>query len=431
MDEQINLEYTKAQAIIDSLRRNGLIEIESQEKQDERINKEKYISLLKETYWKIIEILKEYSDVKEEDYHIIGLWIVGTYFFKDFEAFPYLFLNAMRGSGKTRSLKLIISLAWNGELLTSVREAVIFRSAGKGTIGIDEFEGVMKKENDGLRELLNASYKQGLKVKRMKRVRTEAGETQVMESFEPYTPIIMANIWGMEEVLLDRCLTVILEKSNKPTYIKKMEDFRNNILIENIKNNLNMLKKCSLVQLCSYFSEYNIYTQWNNYINQRYNYITTCNTLTTQTTQTTQNNKLISLFNKIDATDINGRDLELFMPIFIISSMIEDTLLDKILDVAKNKVKAKRVDEMTESKDVQLIDFVSRQDESWLKIKDLTQHFKLFIQDDDQEYHWVNSKWIGRALKRLELIKEKKRLGEGIEIILNTTAAKKKLDVFK
>ena len=431
MGEINNPRYTHLQSIIESLRRNNLIEEETPEAQKTRIENENYSRLLKETYWKIIDLLKQYSDIKEEDYHIIALWIIGTYFFKEFEAYPYLFLNAMRGSGKTRSLKLIISLSWNGELLTSVREAVIFRSAGKGTIGIDEFEGVMKKENDGLREMLNASYKQGLKVKRMKRVKTEAGETHVVESFEPYTPIVMANIWGMEEVLLDRCLTIILEKSNNPTYVKKMEDFRNNTLIENIKNNLNMLKKCSLVQLCSYFSEYNIYKQWNNYINDRYNYITTYNTLTTQTTQTTLNSKLLSFFNKIDATEINGRDLELFMPLFIISSMIEDDLLDKILDVAKNKVKAKRVDEMTESKDVQLIDFVSRQDESWIKIKDLTQHFKLFIQDDEQEYHWVNSKWIGRALKRLELIKEKKRMGEGIELILNPLAAKKKLEVFK
>ena len=116
----------------------------------------------------------------------------------------------MRGSGKTRILKLIASMSKNGEVLGSLSEAVLFRTAKGRTICIDEFEKVGSHENQALRELLNAAYKKGQKIKRMKK----AGDEYVVEEFDIYTPICMANIWGMDEVLGDRCITIVLEKSN-------------------------------------------------------------------------------------------------------------------------------------------------------------------------------------------------------------------------
>ena len=43
----------------------------------------------------------------------------------------------------------------------------------------------------------------------MKKKKTIEGEQQVVEEFEPYRPIIMANIWGMDEVLGERCIQLI------------------------------------------------------------------------------------------------------------------------------------------------------------------------------------------------------------------------------
>ena len=56
---------------------------------------------------KIKAILKEYMDMEEQQYNLISLWIIGTYIHKQFPAYPYLFFNAMKGSGKTRILKII------------------------------------------------------------------------------------------------------------------------------------------------------------------------------------------------------------------------------------------------------------------------------------------------------------------------------------
>ena len=50
-------------------------------------------------------ILHEYMDMREDYYDLMALWIIGTYIHDSFETFPYLFINAMRGSGKSRAMK--------------------------------------------------------------------------------------------------------------------------------------------------------------------------------------------------------------------------------------------------------------------------------------------------------------------------------------
>jgi len=50
----------------------------------------------------------------------------------------------------------------------------------------------------------------------------------IQEEFEPYKPLCLANIWGIEEVLGDRCVTIILEKSSRQDIMKILEDFDSN-----------------------------------------------------------------------------------------------------------------------------------------------------------------------------------------------------------
>ena len=145
----------------------------------------------------------------------------------NFSTFPYLFVNAIRGSGKTRLLKIIASLSHEGQLTASLTEAVMFRTTG--TLALDEFEGLNSKDNASLRELLNASYKKGTKIMRMTKKRGPDGESLQVEEFEPYRPLVMANIFGMTEVLGDRCVTILLEKSSALHIIKLVEDNHKNL----------------------------------------------------------------------------------------------------------------------------------------------------------------------------------------------------------
>jgi len=78
-----------------------------------------------------------------------------------------------------------------------------------------------------------------------------------------------------------------------------------------------------------------------------------------------------------------------------------------------------------------LIEFVSKQDNSWFPIKSLAYIFREYIHTEEDENQWINARWLGRALKRLNLVVQKKRMGEGIQVILDVEKAKKKMEMFK
>jgi len=375
---------------------------------------EKLKGNLNDAYLNIIDILKDYCDLRDDYYPLVSIWIIGTYFHEQFESYPYLFLNAMRGSGKTRTLKLITKLSKDGEVQASLTEAVLFRT--KGTLGLDEFEGVSRKGNENLRELLNAAYKKGTKVKRMKQQKTVSGNEQVVEEFNVYRPIVMANIYGQEEVLGDRCITLILERSSNTKITQKVEIYEYDEIFKETKK---LLNGCSL---CSVVTPVQRYREWNNFVSSNY--------ISTLTTNNTYNNiNYIQLFKSLNLLGASGRDLELVMPMLLISFEISEKAFKDTLNSISNYIKEKKEDQFAESKDISLIDFVSQYHYlSWVRVKKLDSEFRQFLQSDEE---WINTKWLGRALKRLNLIKEKRRQSGGIEVILNIEKAQDKIRMFK
>jgi len=390
--------------------------------------KEKEISpqetkvLVGKTYEEIIKILKEYTDLREEYYSIIAVWIIGTYLHDGFSSYPYLFLNAMRGSGKSRLLSLIASMSLKGRVLGSPTESVMFRMPKGETVCLDEFEGIMRKGNEGLREILNASYKKGMTVMRNKKKKSMDGEEYVTEEFEPYKPICMANIWGMEEVLGDRCITLTLEKSNNQIITKIIEDFSENTQISAIKSRLEAIQ-CSL---CGVVSQKNYVSTWNKYITHKYTH-----TYIEETTLNTQEEINLELFNKIDALNINGRNLELFLPLMIISDLIGDKSLKVVLNVAKQLNSEKRHEEQTESYDVALFEFISQMkvEMGYLSVSNVSNKFRVFLGVDADE-KWINAKWVGRAIKRLNLVIDRRRMAGGMQVRLDVNKAKDKCKIF-
>lgn len=377
-------------------------------------------NLLREIYENIIDILKEYCDLKEEYYGIIALWIIGTYFHENFPSYPYLYFNAMRGSGKTRLLKLITYLAKDGAMLNSLTEAVLFRT--KGTLAIDEFESINRKGMENLRELLNSAYKKGIKVKRMRKSFSKEGEQQVVEEFDVYRPILIANISGMESVLGDRCMTFILEKSSKTYITNLIEIFEYD---EHIKNTKNLLQNLgTTVSLVSMSFLLGMYREWNTYIKLN-------NTNYTNNTIDTNNTNNISAsfpYNKLKNEDFNGRELELALPLIFISFVVGN--LETTLTSLREILQEKRHEDVMENNDISLYDFISQMHEEnkFISIKELVRQFKEFLQTEEE---WVNTKWMGRALKRLILIKDDRRKHYGKEVILNIEKAKEKIKMFK
>src|SRR3990167_10197688 len=111
----------------------------------------------------IVEVFRRYIEMREDYYDVVASWIIAAKNQDQFETFPYLYLNAMKGSGKTRFLKLTMFIL-DGFVTTNVTDAVLFRE--RLPVAIDEAENVDSKDNANKRELLNSGYKKGSVVKR-------------------------------------------------------------------------------------------------------------------------------------------------------------------------------------------------------------------------------------------------------------------------
>lgn len=377
-------------------------------------------------YEDIRDIINKYMDMPEQNVKIISTWIIGSYFHDCFSTFPFLFINAMRGSGKTRLLNIVANLSkgGHGDVQTGVSESVLFRSAPGEALIIDECEGIGSKDKSAFREYMNACYKRGGAVKRMKKAKIQGVDEWVIERFHPYKPIAMANIWGMEEVLGDRCIQFILEKSNNPGKTKLVEDFQENPRFLALRNDLKNISVVSAV----YLRKKEYITSWNNYIFSKYNNINYIHTHTTHTTLTTEEQKEEVMFNRIDGLGIDGRNFELLFPLLIISKYISEEAFDDMLKVGAEMINAKKKGEFAESRDVMVYEFVSKQDQSLqlTPIKELTKRFKIFIGEEE----WINEKWLGRALKRLNLLLDSTRKASGVFVRLNVAKATEKTKMF-
>jgi hypothetical protein len=390
---------------------------------------EQEIKDLRRIYEGIKDVLQKYIDTTEYNYHIITLWIIGTYVYEEFNTFPLLFINATKGSGKSRLLNLIEALCKNGKIQANLSEAVLFRVKKDHTLLLDEFEQVGAKEKGTLRELINSSYKKGSRVERLKEVKKDGKKDYEIATFDLYSPIAMANIWGMDQTVEDRCIVVRLDKSSNPLITKLQEDFHTNEEISRLKV-LSVAKICSLCSVVS-FSE--PITTWNNYIVSKYMYNnnTTQTTYTTLTTQTTLSEDTKILFEKIDNLGILGRDLELFFPLIIISNALGKDILKATLELAKKHFEEKNLEEFTENPDITMLDFLWRTYSDnpldYIPIREINGKYSM-----ESEYAKdLEPKTTGRMLQRLNIILDKKRDMKGIKVMLDFGKIKKKLGRYK
>ena len=154
--------------------------------------------------------------------------------------------------------------------------------------------------------------------------------------------------------------------------------------------------------------------------------LTTPTTLTTLTTLTTPNH---TLFNNIFESNIIGRELELFLPLFFIAEFLGQEMLVEIIRISKDITAVKKHEQQIESYDMMVYDFISKKEAglTYYSVKQLTNDFREFAEENEE---WLNSKWFGRALARLNLVVDKRRLKHGIEVMLNIAKAKEKFKMF-
>jgi hypothetical protein len=103
-------------------------------------------------------------------------------------------------------------------------------------------------------------------------------------------------------------------------------------------------------------------------------------------------------------------------------------ILNEVVEVSKEIIKEKKERDREENKDIQIYEFVAQyQNKEYVGISDLVREFKEYFESDED---FINSKWLGRGLKRLNLILDYRRAKKR-EIRLNIEKAREKIKMFK
>lgn len=394
-------------------------------------------NMVKKIYDRLIQIIDTYLDMDKNQIRVVALWIIGTYMHKQFSTFPRLFFNAIKGSGKTRLLKLLEVLCWNGKIQVNLSEAVLFRTAGQRTTLFDESEQMKSKDKQALRELLNSGYKRGGKIERMKKVVGKEGEDYKVESYDIYAPVAMANINGLDSVLSDRTITLILEKSVNAAKVNLAEDFETNRIILDVKKALEFSVGCVGVGLKKNIPP--IDEAWNNYtLTTHYTHPTlyTLNTLINDDKNECRVGVLeswqIELFEKVSKSGLVGRNLEIFFPLLYISQRISSVGLEEMIKVAQKIINSKKADDAMENADISLYEYVSKLSDElhYYPVNEIAMGFADFYSFGNID-NMINREWMGIALKRLNLVLDKKRHSKGIKVLLDINKAKEKIRMFK
>ncbi len=337
-------------------------------------------------------ILRKYIDTTEQNIEILSLWIIGTYFHSQFGTFPLLQLYAQKRSGKTRTLKLLSALAKNGDgsTCTSPTEALLFRNKDR-PLFFDEMENINSKERGAFRETLNAVYKKGNKIIRYHESKGKDGQDYIEKIFEPYYPIALANISGLNDVLADRAVQIILQRSKK-NLTRLIEDFTTNEDILKLKDRFDSVNVQIPIELSA---------RWNNFVQN----------------ELTDDDELKPIFEKIKATEIYGRPQEIFFPLIIIAYLCDD--LDNFLKIVKNFVELREEEEAISDIDEVLKQFIYSHLQEYvgfISVKKLCDYFKNSLESSEE---WQNVKWFGRALKRLGLVQKQRVVDGRSQVLLN------------
>lgn len=156
----------------------------------------------------IIEFLKRFIFFKEESlYTLVALWIVATHLHMEFEYIGYLFFHSVEPqSGKSKALEVISELVFESTgILTSITEAILFRTAYGRTQLLDEVDSLTNMKS--LRSVLNSGFSR--KGKAMRSDKIGSGPWEVKE-FPVYGPRALSGIGAdiLEKTTRDRAFMI-------------------------------------------------------------------------------------------------------------------------------------------------------------------------------------------------------------------------------
>jgi len=243
-------------------------------------------------------------------YNIHALWDMGTYIYQAFEAYPFLELRGIAGTGKTKSMTVSSYISFNGgQIMVNPSEATLFREKDeiRGTSYFDEAEKlwVLNKftkqyEGDVRTELINASYTKEGKIPRQEKI----GNKFFTKWYSPYGPTQLGSIAGLHGATETRAITRITTKSSNEDDRGEREptEDRKSLIWEEIRD------ECYKFGLTHWKDVQDIY------------------------------------FNFPKDTGLKRRDLQIWKPLLSIAKFISENLFEEIVNFARDATQRRTED---------------------------------------------------------------------------------------
>ena len=324
----------------------------------------------------IKEVYKYYIESDEQVlYDLFPLWILGSYLFPIFNAYPYIIINAPKNSGKSKCLELSSLLSFNGVLSVSISPSALFRiiDAYKPSLFIDEVEALSKTEiGTELKFILQGGYKKGGFVLRSLQQSSKSGDFKTQE-FPSYCPKMLANIGGFDATLESRAIFINLKRA--------------------------------LTEV----GEREIYSEDESYISYRDDiYFWAFNRF----------KKVREIYKNLqNPTTLKNRDFEIWKPLFSIAILMNDKEIYKLLiEFATQNALEKREEDITTNPDLIIINKLFEEVKRGY-LGGYVKSYKIMEIVQNELMFPMNLWSLGKTMKRLGFYK--RRMGAGMEYLMD------------
>lgn len=152
----------------------------------------------------LVEYLRSQVWLPEpQAYDRVAHFVIATYFHRLFDAFPLLFINGPKGSGKSELMAAVVAVTFNASLMSQGSAAAVVRLAREsgGLIAIDDAETLTAGFGE-LAQILKTGYKASTALKRL------VSPSGTVETVDFFGPRVLCNTRGLGDILLSRCLVV-------------------------------------------------------------------------------------------------------------------------------------------------------------------------------------------------------------------------------
>lgn len=265
--------------------------------------------------------------------NFIVLWVMGTYVFRIFRYYPYVWLNAEKGSGKTHVMEVLAPIAFNGDLIASSTEAVIFRDIenNAGTMFIDEAEKMKKSDREvygALMGILKAGFhREGA----AKRVEKDFKQQFVVKKYSAYSPKFLAGIEELDDVLQDRTIRIHILRKKEDEQVDRFKTSEEVLAIQkSIRDELYIFALTFAKEIAVYYHE---------------------------------SEKFIPTGSK----HLRNRELDIWEPLFVLAHLVDSSaqlfgepigLLNQMLELSKNAYAERNSNNLVENETVKLLSLI-------------------------------------------------------------------------